>query len=178
MKRRGAIAAIGGAGLVGIGAYYGSDFLRDPEGTTIDPVVLETIDAPGSAPGEISIPRADSPTLVTFFATWCEVCARSMPDLVAAHDRLASDVSFVSVTNEAIGMAIEREDVRQWWIDHDGAWPVALDFDLTLTDELGVGAVPTAILFDEDGVIRWRDRGEKTTDELVAAVEDGVDVRD
>lgn len=177
MKRRDAIAALGGAGLVGIGTYYGTDLIRSPDGSTIDQVVLETIEAPGSTAGEITIPDSGSPLLVTFFATWCEVCSRSMPAMVSAHKQLNSAVGFVSVTNEAIGMAIDREDVRQWWIEHDGAWPVALDPDLELTDELDVVAVPTSILLDGDGVVQWRDRGEKTAAELVAAVEDRVDVR-
>ncbi|MFW6046129.1 MAG: TlpA family protein disulfide reductase, partial [Natronomonas sp.] len=169
MKRRDAIAAIGGVGLVGVGAYYATDLVGSPDETAIDPITLDSIDAPGSSAGEIRIPSPDSPMLVTFFATWCDVCSRSMPAMVSAHDRLGSDVAFVSVTNEAIGMAIEREDVRQWWVEHDGEWPVALDPDLALTDELDVVAVPTSILLDEDGVVRWRERGEKTTAELVEA---------
>lgn len=177
MKRRDAIAALGSVGLVGIGAYYGTDLIRSPDGSAMDQVVLETIEAPGSTAGEVPISDSGSPLLVTFFATWCEVCSRSMPAMVSAHEQLGSAVGFVSVTNEAIGMAIDREDVRQWWIEHDGAWPVALDPDLELTDELDVVAVPTSILLDGDGVVQWRDRGEKTAAELVAAVEDGVDVR-
>lgn len=176
MKRREAIAAAAGVGVLGAGAYY-AGWGRGGGGERPEPVVLETIDAPGSDAGEVTIP-GDRPMLVEFFTTTCDVCASYMPELAAAHERLAPGVAFVSVTNQAIGMAVEIEDVRSWWTDHDGAWTVALDPDLSLTDELDVSVVPTTVLFDADGVVRWRHRGEKPAAELVETVEDTLDVRD
>ncbi|MEF8780188.1 MAG: TlpA disulfide reductase family protein, partial [Haloferacaceae archaeon] len=119
----------------------------------------------------------EQPTVLEFFATWCTVCARMMPDVAAVEADVRDDVRFVSVTNEPIGHTVSRADVREWWREHDGDWTVGFDPDLDLTRALDLSDTPTTVLLDADGRIRYRDRGYKSESELRSIVSDafGVD---
>ncbi len=169
MNRRDLLVATGGAGLVGGIGYV--RFEGQPAVERPDPIVLTTIDAPGSSVGEITTPVDGTPTLVEFFATTCRACSRYMSALTAAHETVGADVTFVSVTHEPVGVSVDVEDVRRWWIDHDGSWTVALDPELALTDTLDVAALPTTVLFDSEGTVQWHDRGTKSASKLVERID-------
>jgi len=166
VRRRDVIGGLAGLATVGAAGYV----LGTRPAAGVEPVELETVEAPGSDSGRMSIPEHGRPTLVEFFATWCHVCADSMGDLRAAHDRLAADVQFVSVTNEPLGHAVTREEIAQWWRAHDGTWPVAVDDDLALTEALDATAVPTVVVLDADNLVTWTGTGRHPADELVERV--------
>ena len=174
MRRRDVLAGLVGLGTVGGSAYYlgqggmpvGTD---GPDG--VEPVELRAVDAPGSRDEVVSVPERGRVTFVEFFATWCSVCAASMPALAAAHARVDEDVQFLSVTNEPLGHAVTREEIAAWWADHDGSWTVAPDDDLALTEALGASSVPTLVVLDADNEITWTATGEHSADEIVDRVE-------
>ncbi|XVH33637.1 TlpA family protein disulfide reductase (plasmid) [Haloferacaceae archaeon DSL9] len=163
MKRREALAGLAGLGVVGGGAAVASTDLSDSDET--DPVTLETIDAPGSGNGAVSIPQTQGVLLVECFTTWCSICPRLTASLVELHERLSDRVSFVSVTNEPIGRVTTREDVAEWWAAHDGAWTVAIDAELAFTERFDVTTIPTTMIFD-GSELAWREAGDKTAEEL------------
>ena len=171
MKRREAIAGAASLGVLGAGGAVAFRSQLFESNTVIAPVEIETIDAPGSESGTAVVPDANRPTVVEFFATWCTVCARMMPDIAAVEADLGDDVWFVSVTNEPIGHTVSREDVRAWWRDHGGAWTVGYDTDLDLTRELDLSDTPTTVLLDSDGRVLETDRGYKSEAELRSLVE-------
>lgn len=177
MNRREAIAGVASLGVVGVGGAVAFRSRLFDGGERIDPVGIETIDAPGSEAGTALIPDADRPTVVEFFATWCTVCARMMPDIAAVEADLGDDVWFVSVTNEPIGHTVSREDVRAWWREHGGEWTVGYDTDLDLTRALDLSDTPTTILLDPNGRVLETDRGYKSEAELRSLVGEtfGVD---
>ena len=80
MKRRHLLAGLasagvlGGAGLVATGTTPGAT--RDGDGTPepVEPTTLDTIEAPGSRDGEVTIPADNQATFVDFFGTWCAPC--------------------------------------------------------------------------------------------------------
>jgi thiol-disulfide isomerase/thioredoxin len=174
MRRRDVLA-----GLVGLGTVGGGAYLLDREGLPVggadtdgvEPVELRAVEAPGSRAGSVTVPEPGRVTFVEFFATWCDVCAASMPALAAAHDRVGDDVQFLSVTNEPLGHAVTREEIAAWWADHDGSWTVAPDDDLALTEALGASSVPTMVVLDADNVVTWSGTGEHSADEIVERVE-------
>lgn len=156
MRRRDVLAGLAGLATVGGAAYA----LQRTAGTGIEPVAVETVDAPGSTAGTMMVPERGRVSVVEFFATWCSVCAASMPTLREIHDGLGGDVQFISVTNEPLGHAITRQDVTDWWIEHDGNWPVGIDTDLTLTERLDATGVPTMVILDADNHVTYSHTGK------------------
>lgn len=179
MKRRHLIAAlasigtIGGAGLVATGAVPGSS---ESEGSKpIEPTTLDTIEAPGSRDGEVTIPAGNRATFVDFFGTWCPPCVEQMPALGEAADRVGDEVLFVSVTTEDVGGSVSEDAVAEWWHENDGDWLVAADVTAELAANLNVGGYPTAVAIDAGGRIQWSSSGVHTADELVAGIESALE---
>lgn len=162
MRRRELLAGIGGLAVVGGGAVVAT---RSQTDEAVEPVTVEQLDSEGSVVDDLRVPRRGQPTLLTVFATWCSVCRRTMPEVVAAHED-AADARFVSISNEAIGQTTTREDVADWWHSHGGEWPVAVDTDLELTAVFDVRSVPHTVVLDADNRIVYEDQGEKTAGEL------------
>ncbi|MGM0605003.1 MAG: TlpA family protein disulfide reductase [Halobacteriota archaeon] len=172
MKRRDLLAGALGATVLTGGAYVGTQGLPGRRRETIDPVTIETLEATGSEGGTLTVPIDGEPAVIEVFATWCDVCSDFMPALAAAQETWGDDVRFVSVTNEPVGFSVEVETVRTWWDDHDGAWSVGVDTDLSLTNALDVSNIPTTVVFDRSGAVHWRDVGAKSPEELSAILEE------
>lgn len=166
MRRRDVIIGLGGLATVGGAAYT----LGGTGRSGIEPVEIETVDAPGSTAGTTMVPELGRVSVVEFFATWCTVCAASMPTLREIHDAVGDDVQFLSVTNEPLGHAITRQDVTDWWVEHEGNWPVGLDTDLTLTERLDATGVPTLVVLDADNRITYTHAGKPDAAEVREAI--------
>jgi thiol-disulfide isomerase/thioredoxin len=170
----GSVAVLGGAGLVatGVGPDLGG---AGSSADSIEPVTLDTVDAPGSRDGQVTLPADDQPTFVDFFGTWCAPCIEQMPALAAAEDRVGDEVRFVSVTTEDVGGALSEEAVADWWREHDGDWLVAADVTAELAAKLNVGGYPTAVVLDAKRRIQWSESGTHSADELVSHIESVLD---
>ena len=182
MKRRDLLAglasvgAIGGAGLVATGTI--PDAFRNGNETPepVESTTLDTIEAPGSRDGEVTIPADNQATFVDFFGTWCAPCVEQMPALGEAENRIGDEVRFVSVTTEDVGGSVSEERVVEWWRENDGDWLVAADVTAELAAKLNVGAYPTAVTLDSTGRIQWSESGIHTADEIVAGIETALNV--
>jgi thiol-disulfide isomerase/thioredoxin len=131
-----------------------------------DSLSLETV-AVGGSPGEtVSLRPADRPVLLDFFATWCAPCVPQMETLRAVRSTFApADLRMVSVTSEA-----DEAAVREFWQQHDGAWPVATDPRSRAVREYSVTGVPTLLVVTPDGTVTWRHTGLAGRDTLRGAV--------
>lgn len=165
MRRRTVLAAVGGSVALGVGGLSARPW---DSGDHADRVAVETLSAPGSEAGTVTVPPETGPMVVEFFATTCSVCADQMSALRTARRRLDASVPFVSVTSEPVGLSVTRADVREWWRSHDGTWSVGLDDGTTLAQRYDATRVPTTLVVD-DGVA-WRHTGRFDADRLVAAV--------
>lgn len=194
MRRRDVLAGIGSAGVVvggGAIAVYGlpsvddvTDEADSDDATATDtddaasterhdPLEIETVDAPGSDAGTVSVPATDRPTFVDLFATWCPPCIDQMPALAEAHDRIGDEVLFLSVTSETVGEtgSITEAELVDWWDEHDGDWLLGLDPTAELMERYLQGGYPSAVAIDDSGRVQWADSGNKDADELVAGIE-------
>lgn len=63
------------------------------------------------------------PTVAAFFANWCDVCEREMPELLALSRQLGDDVNFVGIDMMDNGRGLA--DAEKWGIA--GEWPLARD---------------------------------------------------
>jgi len=168
MNRRHLLTAIGGLGLTGGSILAVRGDL--PTGTGSEsaglPLTFETIDAPGSAAGDVTVPRPGTPTFIDLFATWCAPCKEQMNELSTVHDEYGDRVRFVSITNERLGGTLTERDVRGWWRRHHGAWTVGVDPDSDLMAALGAGGIPYHAIADASGTIRWQQAGLSTAETL------------
>lgn len=172
MHRREVLAGAAALAVAGGGAAYAFGDLDLLEGDgSIEPIELETLEAPGSEAGTIAVPEPGRVTFVELFATWCDACERMMEPTGEVYDAFGDDVQFVSVSNEPVGRTATREDITDWWAAHDGRWPLALDADLALTEALDAAGVPFSFVFDEANELVWSARGVKSADELRAPIE-------
>lgn len=177
MRRRELLAGLGSAGVVvggGAAAVYGlpsAERLLDgnDDSDSREPIEVETIDAPGSDAGTVSIPDLGRVTFVDFFGTWCGPCIEQMPALAEAAGQFGDEVLFCSVTNESISEA----ELADWWDEHGGNWTVGIDPAAELTSEYP-GGVPRAVAIDDGGVVQWSSTGIKTADELVAGIDQAI----
>lgn len=162
MNRRGYLAALASAGVVGTGLAI-HRWNSDPVG--VDSVTIETLDAPGSDAGTIQIPLLDQPTVVDCFATWCSTCRAMMPRLGQVHEQY-DDVEFVSVSVEPIGLSVHRHDIVEWWKQHDGRWTVGIDQNLEFTGSFDITTVPTTLVFDDTQRVVARETGMKSVETM------------
>ena len=191
MDRRHLLAGIASVGTLGVAGAVASGGLQAPIGGSsstdpgesssstdsgersgsVEPVTLDTIPAPGSRDGTVTIPTADRPTFVDFFGTWCPPCIEQMPALGEANERVGDQVTFVSVTTEAVGRSVTETEVADWWREHDGDWLVAADPTVELFSRLGAGSFPTAVVLDASGRVHWSDAGVHSAETLVEQIE-------
>jgi len=166
MRRRRFIATLGGAAAVSAAGLCARQWQRDDRA---DALTVETLAAPGSRDGTVTVPPDDGPLVLEFFATTCSVCADQMSVLAAADRRLDGSVPFLSVTGEPVGLSVSRADVQEWWRSHGGTWPVGLDDGTALARRYDATRVPTTVVLDSDGTVTWRHGGRFDAAALVEA---------
>ena len=178
MNRRRILAGLAGIGVVGGGWAASSGWTADGgagddgagEDTPTAEFTVETIDAPGSTAGTLTVP-GDRPTLVDFVSVGCAVCSDSMPAMAEFQKTYTESLRVVSLSTDPVGFSVAKSSLREWWADHNGAWELGVDDQLSVANQLGVRSVPTAVVVDSAGRIRGRTSGRKSVDELESLVE-------
>ena len=93
--------------------------------------------------------------LVNFWASWCGPCRQEMPKLEELHQRYES----LGVT--ILGVNVEEDSTlaRRIVADRELTFPILAD-DRNIASELfDVDAMPSTVLIDKDGMVRFRHRG-------------------
>ena len=100
------------------------------------------------------------PTVVNFFANWCEPCKRELPAMQAA-SQAHPEVSFLGVDHQD-----SREDAIAL-LDHYGvSYPAGYDPKGDVAAEYFVRGLPATVFIDADGRIVDFHQGELTEKEL------------
>ena len=101
--------------------------------------------------------------VVNFFATWCVPCIREHPELVEFEERHreTGDASVVSVVFDS-----RPQQVREFFAENGGEWPVVLDPDGRTSLEYGVTGVPESYLLGPDGTVLIKIEGGVTSEAL------------
>lgn len=101
--------------------------------------------------------------LLDVWATWCEPCQRSLPFYGALRAELAARGFEVL----AVSVDASRSDVRLFLEHHAVSFPVFHDPEGSVPASLGASTMPTLVLLDRQGALRWRHGGFRVGDEAM-----------
>lgn len=180
-----AVAALAVVLLGGGGAYLatrGGGVAPTAGGACVAPAAGEGAPAPDQLPDCPLEPFGDgpavalaeyrgSPLVVNFWATWCGPCVAEMPDLQAVHEAAGDELAFLGVdTMDSFRNA--EPFVEELGITYD----LAVDTRGTLHRAIGGFGMPTTLLVDPDGRIRYRHTGPLDAEGLGALLAEHLDV--
>jgi peroxiredoxin len=137
------------------------------EGKVAPDFTLETIDGESVS---LSSHRGKV-VLIAFWASWCPPCLEELAFLQELSDQLSDDVVVLAVNQETQLFSEDRveqlkQQVAEWGIKH----PVLLDKNLDVWGEYCINALPTNVIIDREGEIRfaepnyyWASKGKIST---------------
>jgi len=108
--------------------------------------------------------------LVDFWASWCGPCKHSFPALEALHKEYAGKGLVIL----GINLDAKVTDMVRFLEKNPVTFPIVRDKDQTYVVPLGLEALPTNLLVDRAGKVRFIHagfRGEETVAELKAQIE-------
>jgi len=93
--------------------------------------------------------------LLAFWASWCPRCEEELTFLQGVY-KTSPDIVVVAINQESQNVSrahIERirDTLRDWKID----FPVLMDRDLDAWNSFCINALPTSIILDKSGKVRW-----------------------
>jgi thiol-disulfide isomerase/thioredoxin len=152
-RRRLLQIAGGGIAVVAIVALFLISVWPEPAvGNTTE----EAWDLP-ALEGEGRIALSDfrgKPTVVAFFASWCDVCEEEIPQLLALSREIGDQVNFVAINSQdnSRGMG----DAEKWGIA--GEWPLASDIGGSngsglSTGTFGMRGMPLNLIYNAEGIL-------------------------
>jgi len=103
----------------------------------------------------VAIPAPGKPTIVNFWASWCEPCRTEMPLLQQMADFYSDRLVLQAVNFKERAVAVQRHVRNSNW-----TVPVLLDPTGAGAQAWGVKVFPTTVGFDAQGHARWRLAGE------------------
>ena len=104
-------------------------------------------------------------TVINFWATWCPPCREEMPELERFAKEYSQSVAFYAVNVQEPG-----DKVKEFMSHNKYAMPVLLDGEGVTAKTFRISAIPTTIVTDKDGVIRYRKAGGVTMSELEGVI--------
>ena len=104
---------------------------------------------------KVAIPAPGKPTVVNFWASWCEPCRTEMPLLQQMAEFYSDRLVLLAVNYKERAVAVQRHVRSSNW-----TIPVLLDPLGAGAQAWGVKVFPTTVGFDTKGLARWRVTGE------------------
>lgn len=167
--------------LVGMAVGAAKMLGYDPTGEVRHPLigrVAPPLDLPlvaGEGVGDrVSVAALEGQVvLLDFWATWCPPCRRSIPILSELQDRYRGRIALygVNVDDDRVSDAYMREKYEEF----GGRFPTLRDARLDAQTAYGVTSLPTLILIDRAGVVRWIHRGVPDPDEVAERIDDALE---
>lgn len=106
--------------------------------------------------------RKGSWVVLNFFQTTCTPCKQEHPELLSFATRGGAAELVTVVFSDTAA------NVRQFFADEGGTWPVVLDPENRISVAYGVPRVPETFIIDDNGVVRQHLRGRTTAGQLDA----------
>jgi cytochrome c biogenesis protein CcmG/thiol:disulfide interchange protein DsbE len=115
------------------------------------------------AGGAVAAPVPGKVTVLNFWATWCPPCREEMPEL----DKFAA--ANPAVAFYAVNLQEPAPKVAGFLRDQGYSLPVLLDAG-GVAQTYRISAIPTTVVIDRDGVVRYRKTGPVTAAELAGVI--------
>ena len=106
----------------------------------------------------------DGPLLIDFWATWCVPCKKVMKYLNQYHEEYANDNFKVLMINTDTPRSLGK--VRGFIKSQNYSFNVGMDPNKVLSKKLNGMIMPTLILVDKGGVVKWRHQGYVAGEEI------------
>ena len=106
----------------------------------------------------------DGPLLIDFWATWCLPCIKVMKYLNQYHEKYADDNFKVLMINTDTPRSLGK--VRGYIKSKNYSFNVGMDPNKVLSKKLNGMIMPTLILVDKGGIIKWRHQGYVAGEEI------------
>ncbi len=100
--------------------------------------------------------------LINFWATWCGPCRQEMPLLNALHNKY----QLLGFTVLGVNVEENPENARDFLKSFPVDFPVLLDSQNSVARQYDVVAMPTTVVVDRDGNMRFLHKGYKSGDEI------------
>ena len=99
--------------------------------------------------------------MINFWASWCGPCRQEFPAL----DQIYAKYKPMGFTLVAINVESEKSDAEKFLGATPVNFPILFDPGNVVSGKYGVSAMPTTILVDRQGRVRWQHRAYKPGDE-------------
>lgn len=100
--------------------------------------------------------------MVNFWATWCPPCREEMPSMEALYQSLREEDFTVMAVNQ--WESPDQAFLFLGQLAFDPAFPILFDRDSTVAEAYGVKGLPTTVLIDRAGRVRYRAVGGRNFD--------------
>ena len=99
--------------------------------------------------------------MINFWATWCGPCRQEMPLLAQLHDK------YEPLGFTMLGVNVEPDSAAAvaWLKGVPVTFPILFDTDSAVAGSFGVEGMPSSVLVDRKGQVRYIHRGYKPGDE-------------
>ena len=99
----------------------------------------------------------DGPLMIDFWATWCKPCKKVMKYLDQYHQDYADQGFKVLMINQDTPRSLGK--VKSYIRSQNHQFFIGLDPNKKIAKKLNGEVMPTMILVDKDGFIKWRHQG-------------------
>ena len=96
--------------------------------------------------------------LINFWASWCGPCRQEMPVLSELHDRYRA----LGFTVLGVNVEADTAQAKKLLKDMPVSFPVVFDSDSVVSKQYDVVAMPSTVLVDRDGNMRYLHKGYKS----------------
>jgi thiol-disulfide isomerase/thioredoxin len=114
----------------------------------------------GSAPLGLDKLRGQV-VMVNFWASWCEPCRKEFPLL----DQIYKKYKSAGFTLVGVNVEPDAKDAESFIAKTPVSFPIVFDKDSTVSKQYHVAGMPTTVLIDRKGVLRWVHRSYVPGDE-------------
>lgn len=107
--------------------------------------------------------------VLDFFATWCGPCEPELVHLAELYETYSgNEVSIVSVSVDPAYDTVER--LQQFRVGHEVSWTIVRD-TASVSNEYNIEYIPTLVIVDQRGRIRYRHVGLTPASELSSEID-------